>query len=351
MRHAKLFTCMYGSKLYGTSTPTSDVDLKHIVLPDLGDLLCGRPVKNVAHHTNNERNVRNTQDDVDEEFIPIQVFARDFMKGQTYALELAFGLAGDHASQTFPDHHRAPRFLKMMRELKARFLTSNIKAMMGYAVNQANIYSFKGERVNVINEMIRALEAADKVHGLDKLGDTFAINNGLEIEFNGIAKAYPKYFQLTEYDTTGQGAMAPCAVLCQKVMPYSNTVRHTLGIVQRLLGKYGARAHEASADNVDWKAMMHALRIVDEGLELLRDKTITLPFSPGIVKFYLSVKRGEVPLESVKTELAQKLDALKALEASSTLPTSAELEDDFNLWLEDWMYKLYKEDFPLWAAG
>jgi hypothetical protein len=30
----KLFSCRYGSHLYGTNTPESDIDLKHVVLPD-----------------------------------------------------------------------------------------------------------------------------------------------------------------------------------------------------------------------------------------------------------------------------------------------------------------------------
>ena len=37
----KLFTCQYGSRLYGTQTPTSDLDLKHVFLPALNDLLVG----------------------------------------------------------------------------------------------------------------------------------------------------------------------------------------------------------------------------------------------------------------------------------------------------------------------
>lgn len=361
MKHSKLFTCMYGSKLYGTSTPTSDVDLKHVVLPMLGALLVGKPVKNVAYHTNNEVNVRNTQDDVDEEFIPVQVFARDFMKGQTYALELAFAVDGNHAGQQFytqEDPLAEELFKHFVRELKEKFLTSNIKAMMGYVVNQANIYSLKGERLNLLNELetlfkgMYAPGTQDFGFSLTKIEHIFAdayqddgrsdtsLAKTFVNEAIALSKKYPKYFKISKYDI-GDGQMKPCFIVNEKVFPHTNTIGHSLGVLETMMSKYGTRAEQAREANVDWKAMMHALRIVDEGLELLRDRKITLPFSSDQVKFYLSVKRGEVPIEQVKAELDQKLTALKALEASSTLPTSADLEEDFALWLEEWMFKFY----------
>ena len=48
----KLFSTLYGSRLYGTQTPTSDLDLKHIVLPPLDRLLLGRGVENKVKKTN-----------------------------------------------------------------------------------------------------------------------------------------------------------------------------------------------------------------------------------------------------------------------------------------------------------
>lgn len=87
-----LFKTRYGSWLYGTNTPTSDLDYKHIVLPYLDDLLVGKRVKNEVEKTNTEKNTRNSAEDVDNEYIPLQVFAHDFLGGQTYALELAFAV-------------------------------------------------------------------------------------------------------------------------------------------------------------------------------------------------------------------------------------------------------------------
>src|ERR1035438_5626454 len=127
----KLFTTQYGSKLYGTNTPSSDVDLKHVILPNLNDLLVGKKVQNIVKKTNTEKNTRNSSEDVDEEFIPVQVFAHDFLDGQTYALELAYAVEFTEAGQILHD----PLFRGFCRELRNQFLTSNMSALIGYSVN------------------------------------------------------------------------------------------------------------------------------------------------------------------------------------------------------------------------
>lgn len=351
-----LFSCLYGSRLYGTSTPTSDLDWKHIVLPPLDSLLLGNGVKNKDKKTNTEKNARNTQDDVDETFIPIQAFARDYYAGQTYALELAWAMEGDHAKQTFgiigdtdalrwysvTGDTKHLYFYQFVRELREKFLTSNIKAMMGYAVNQASLYSFKGERLNVVREAAMIFAHADEYYKEDglQLKDFLGAPKFAGL-FADLAAKYPKYFRIQDYDI-GAGVMKPCYYILEKCLPHTNTIKHTMDVLDTLIKKYGTRANEASADNVDWKAMMHALRICNQGVKLLETGRISFPFEQAYVDKLLSIKRGEVPLEVVTTELNQKLDKLKELEVSSTLtPASPERRADLDLWLAAWMRRFY----------
>jgi hypothetical protein len=255
----KLFTCLYGSRLYGTNTPTSDRDIKHIVLPSLDSLLLAKhKVANKVHKTNKVEHTKNTQDDVDEEFIPLQIFARDFMMGQTYALELAFAVDSDHAEQEvftlgtedealswyFASNDRKHlAFFQFVRELKEQFLTSNIKAMMGYVVNQASLYSFKGERLNAVKEFMALLKheevRSEMSIQLLMLDDT--INEPFVKGTKELAMKYPKYFQIKDYDI-GDGRMRPSFSLLEKTVPWTSTVGHTLGVVSKLAGKYGDRA-------------------------------------------------------------------------------------------------------------
>ena len=348
----KLFSCLYGSRLYGTQTPTSDLDLKHIYLPSLDDMLLGKQLANKVKKTNTAKNTRNGADDVDEEFLPVQVFARDFMMGQTYALELAFAIEGTHADQKFyvyptlgDEDHRWYQatgdlkhlpFYQFVRELRERFLTSNIKALVGYAVNQASLYSFKGERLNAVREVLEVLKE------LELAGETVRLGYHAEDGRWGLlARKYPKYFKQTEYDI-GDGQMRPCFVLLEKTLPFTNDLRMSVKVVKNLADKYGSRADAASADNVDWKATMHALRIVNEGTQLLTEKRLVFPFDQAYVDRLLAIKRGEVSLDEVKAELDEKLEVLKTLEQTTDLPpTSRELTEEFETWLAGWMRRFY----------
>lgn len=364
----KLFSCLYGSGLYGTRTPTSDRDIKHIVLPALGHLLLGKKVENKVKKTNKLENTRNGADDVDEEFIPVQVFARDFFMGQTYAIELAFAIDSHEAEQTFYYDHLSNDeviFTRFVHELRTKFLTSNIKAMMGYVVNQASLYSFKGERLNAVRDVLAMLDRSLHPYQTDeqhvKLSEV-SINphysafsdehaslkptlshadEMISIGFNELLKKHPKYFRYELYDI-GNGEMRPCFKLLEKTLPWTSTVHHTLGVVSALKAKYGDRAAAATEHNVDWKATMHAVRIVDEGLRLLKDHKLEFPLPKDEVARLLAMKRGELPIEPIKEELSLKLDQLKELEKSTTLPSiTPELTTKFEEWLEAWMFSFY----------
>ena len=239
-----------------------------------------------------------------------------------------------------------------MRELRAQFLTSNIKSMMGYAVNQANLYSFKGERLTVAKEFLEALSEATSVPQTDgqrytledarsvsgEEGDPFFMFNDA---VNALKVKHPKYFREETYDIGG-GRMRPCFVLLEKTFPFTSKVDHAVEVAKALVDKYGSRAAAASETNVDWKATMHALRIVDQGLKLLTTRSLQFPFDPDYVEKLLKVKRGEVPIDEVRDELSSKLEMLKELEQTTTLKPASELSEDFETWLRDWMRTFYK---------
>lgn len=328
----KLFTCFYGSRLYGTQTPTSDLDIKHIYLPDLSDLLLCKEVKNKVKKTNTEKNTKNGAEDVDEEFIPLQVFARDFFHGQTYALELAFSVEGTHAGQQIHDQ----RFVNFVIDLREQFLTSNIRSMMGYVVNQVSMYSFKGERLNAVNDVLKIFKEISLVDGEARLSD-----HAEDSRWSGLATKYPKYFQIATYDI-GTGVMKPCFKLLEKTLPHTDSVDHAIMVVNALKNKYGARAEAASETNVDWKATMHAIRILHEGVLLLSERKLQFPFAPCVVDFFLKIKRGEVNIDEIKLQLNAQLDLLKVLEQNTLLPKhSPELNQKFEEFMSKALFDFY----------
>lgn len=378
----KLFSTLYGSYLYGTNTPTSDLDRKVLVLPSLDDLLLAKKVVNKVKRTGEHDGTDKSQV-VDEEYIPLQVFARDFLEGQTYALELAHAVPlarrasyakpptpaqarvepypflesdaslGDlknpnHAEQTFYVPEAADMLPEMVAQLRQAFLTKNMKALMGYAVHQASLYSVKGERLNALNAVTdavrltsrRLFEHDKRYEGVTFDGSKLRLGE-LQSTLAVVAARYPKYVKVTEYNVGNK--MAPCMVLLEKTFPFTDTVAHVEGRLKALLETYGERANAARADEVDWKATMHALRVLEEGITLLKTGALSFPYPARQVKQYLEVKQGKVAYPKVVERLTERLEELKRLEEQSQLPQlTEELREKFNAWLAAWMRRFYR---------
>ena len=137
----RMYTTIYGSKLYGTSTPTSDTDYKSIVKPDIDHLLIAQPI-GIVSLGGAAKGEKNTADDCDDSLIPIQIFCQDFIKGQTYAIEVAFSVP-EVITPDMVISSDSAFVMKKLVEMRSRFLTSNVNAMVGYAKSQAMLYSNK----------------------------------------------------------------------------------------------------------------------------------------------------------------------------------------------------------------
>jgi hypothetical protein len=335
-----LFSTRYGSHLYGTSVEgVSDLDYKYIVLPSLQDLILGKVPKNKVKKTNKIENTKNSAEDVDEEFIPLHVFAKDVLEGQTYALELVWAVEYDNAKQTICH----PKFLEFCRELRSKYMTKNMGPMVGYAMNQANLYSAKGERLNAAEALKAALIEGTKLAPLeDKMSiiwdEIVQLVMPLSIQF-------PKYIQITEYSINPEGDMRPCLRVLEKTLPSTASFETNIATVQATINKYGARAKAAQEDEIDWKATAHALRIIYEGISLLSNKGLSFPMGKEYVDYFLDIKAGRIDHKLVMEEISTKMDELKFIQLHSSLPEKTfELETDMMYnWLYPWLLKFYND--------
>lgn len=338
----KLATVPYGSRLYGTFDEKSDWDWKHIVLPDFEDMLIGAPVKNVFYCSSSDK-VKNTSDDTDTEIIPIHTLCKDFFAGQTYAIEVVFGILqrSKIAGLVVYDD----RIINIAESLVDRFLTANIQAMVGYAYHQSQLYSDKGDRLAKLHEFHALIGKAIEMGAVtddDKLSvvmdlifddahatmniidgqmlfmeDTFDHNQIKQRNFNLLGKRYPENITILEA---------------------GKRVRSTIS-------KYGARANAAMvAEGKDWKAISHAVRITQEALDVLNRQYVVLPFKQSDVEFLKAIKYGNVEWAEVQKILVDNIDQIALDQKTSTLPVANDtLKEEFDLWFRTTIYKLYMD--------
>ena len=310
----KLYTSVFGSYLYGTYTDKSDKDYKTVYLPALEDLVMGNSVKNIQQSTASSKN-RNSVDDIDHEYIPLQVFLSDFVAGQSYALEIAFScISKEHTSKEV----FSVQFEALCWVLTDRYLTSNISALMGYINSQAIKYGVKGQRLEAAEQLYELLNG---FNDFDKIANVKS----------AIDKLNNKYIFNTTYVDGSKENHAPCVSALEKIYPDTISVSEAKARTSALVKTYGHRAVKAKdMDGHDWKALSHAVRIGAEIIELLANNTLQLPLRKEDSDFIREIKEGKLSFETVHAKLAEQLDMIDELQKNCTLPTKNEIEDEFN---------------------
>ena len=340
-----LYSTLFGSHLFGTARPDSDTDRKHVILPDIEGLLMGKRIANRVENTNQEERIKNGKDDVDVEFVPLQIFARDFMQGQPYALEIAFSIDGTHAEQTHFDEQgltlqpgASSLFKDFVAKLKNSFLTCGIGKILGMAANQAYVYSAKGSRLAAAQAAVELFASAPA--GL-RIRDALLLPD-FAVQAAKLEDLYPEDFR-REMKANGGGKQAESFFLLEeKTVHFTVNLSHGLLVARALSQRYGKRAEEASKKAGDWKANMHAVRVLDEGLDLLTLGRIELPTPSARAHRLLEIREGLYAMDTIRAELDTKILRINELEALSSLPRQTpEFTARFEVWLQDWMLRFY----------
>jgi hypothetical protein len=298
----------FGSHLYGTATPQSDLDIKAVHLPRPADILLQRVKGVVSTKTKADERAKNTADDVDFETFALQRYLELAADGQTVALDMLF--APDFAMMEEPS--------PLWREVQAnrhRLLTRRYASFMGYCRAQANKYGIKGSRVAASRKALGMLAG-----GLECFGTTARLSELTE----EIEAATPATEHMSIFDQTLlNGAVVRHWEVCGRKMPYTATIKSAHAIMKRLVDEYGARALAAEQQQgVDWKAVSHAVRIGRQAIEVLTVGYVEFPRRDAA--HLLAIKTGQLPFKQVSEEIDQLLVEMEAAALASELPEAAD---------------------------
>lgn len=309
MQPAKtLVRIRHGSHLYGTNTPTSDLDYKGVFLPAGRDILLQRVPKVIDKGTGNQH-VKNTKDDVDDQSFPLQKFLHMVTTGDTVGTELLFA----------PDEfivEMAPEW-EMIRANKHLFLNKQCKGFVGYCQRQAAKYGIKGSRMAACRDIVSLLETV-----VDEWGPQTKLEAAAGLLHSFCARH--EFSEIVNIPSQTGKEMLHLDVVDRKV-PFTNTVKAALEIYSKVYENYGQRTR-AAMDNqgIDWKAVSHALRVAGQAKELLLTGHITFPRPDAA--FLLQVKRGELDYNDVAPILERMVEEVDEASKASTLPGKSDQE-------------------------
>lgn len=338
------FEVTYGSKLYGTSTPTSDTDLKVVYIPELGRMLLGKKADIYKERFDAEGNrigdgFTMPDNGTEVEYFPVQRFVADFVAGQTYAIEIAFA----HIANGPPEHgilytstYPAYAFVK---EMVDKFANASVYSMVGFAMKQTFDYVRRGER---LNDAKKVLDAINEVSALVGTPDEARLDWILDDEL-----VLDHIAHLADLKTSVQnGGNKPQRSLELNGRSYlqSTTLSHLRLQVEKIIKQFGDRTNAAAETDVDYKSLSHAVRVYQQAIELLDTGVITFP-RPN-AEFLLSVKQGNEDLESVKTLLMQLDDEVQLKMKTTTIRQKTdELVKESEAWLMGQLRTIYNVDW------
>jgi hypothetical protein len=314
----------FGSHLYGTSTPESDVDFKEIYVPHARDILTGNVKEHMSKNTNNTSS-KNTKDDVDHELYSLKYFFKLAADGETVALDML------HTPQSLVVKSDLPDVWKYIQDNRSRFYTTNMKSYLGYVRKQASKYGVKGSRLAVLRQALKRS---------NEWGQYF--DNGAVIRLSHMKNVLPvgEFASWVETENEKTGKQTFYNLLDRKFQD-TLTNKEFNAILVKLEENYGERARKAEAnEGIDWKALSHACR---GGLQLLEIyKTGDLVYPLQDAPFILDVKLGKHTFKTVQEFLEDIVDQVEhASEQASK--NGMQQKVDMSFW-DDFLEQVYLEN-------
>ena len=309
----------FGSSLYGTRLPTSDQDFKGIFIPRLEDLLLQKSVRtSYQENTKLDKKAKNTNEDQDMEWVTLHAFIRLCSEGQNLALDLLFT-----PPELWKSHD--PLWTSLLKE-RPKLLCRKIQAIVGYTKQQAAKYGIKGSRLAAVRHVLEVLKKYPKEAKLNEVDQ-----DKFQAELSG-------HSQIAFVYCRGPGSLEEKHLeVCNRKVPMHARFKYAVEVFQKIYDEYGHRARQAEInEGLDWKALMHAIRVAEQAKELLKTGFITFPRPEK--DLLIEIRKGNLPFDQVAQMIENGLEEIEALSQTSTLPE----EIDKEYW-DSWLVQVYGE--------
>jgi len=295
---------LFGSHLYGLSTPDSDTDYKTVIMPTRKQILLQKADFVIKKSTGNA-NAKNTSADVDDDSISLMRFIRLAAKGDTAAIDMLHAPTSALIETSF--------IWGDIVKNRSMFYTKSMKSYTKYVRDQAGKYGVKGSKLAVIEDILNKVKAVDNGMGNKRVGD---FKSGWPIS----------EYSYMETITDKKGRAQDFYVVAGRKFQLTLKIGVFHIAIQHIYDEYGARAQAAkNNDGVDWKAVSHALRAGYQAKYIYKDGGFSYPLPE--TDFLLQVKLGKLDyLTVVQPALEALVDEVAELAAASEYPDEVNRE-------------------------
>ena len=321
-----VFNGIFGSTLYGTNTPESDVDYKAIFIPSAKDIILGNGKVSYSENTS-ASDVKNTADDVDREFYSLQYFLNMAFKGETITIDMIHTPSELNLEKSNSGkEHYVWNFIK---ENRSKFYTSDMRAYIGYVKKQAAKYGIKGTRLAALRQVME--------HVIN-INDFYEDGDGKEVPtkiLHHLSSLPLNEFVFFDKDDKGNEYYTVLGRKYQKNMK----IKEFKGKIQKIWDEYGDRARKAEEnDGIDWKALSHAYRGGVQLLEIYEKGDLIYPLKDAnLIK---DIKLGKIEFSTFQEMLE---DVVSDVDKACVIARKNGMRDkvDVDFW-NNFLYYVYK---------
>ena len=308
--HTLLYLTLFGSHLYGTATESSDIDLKGIYLPNKEQMLLGKYKKSLNVSSGNNDS-KNTKDDFDIELWSLQHFLNVLLPlGDVTAMDVFF--SSTHAKCMLYHYNGIFHIFNNPSKL-IEFQDEKNFGYIDYISRQAKKYGIKGSRVAIILSLIKELE--DKFALAEPIEDDDVVGSvRLEeavpylLKYQDDSHFYPEVI-------TNKDVEQKHLYVCGFHHHYRIKLRMFYNWLIDFYNKFGERAKLAEKNQgIDWKAISHAYRCIQQMKDLLLDGIVKFPLTDRVM--VSNIKQGYMTWKEAEYMLQFGLDELDKLKVN-----------------------------------
>jgi predicted nucleotidyltransferase len=298
-----IYLTEFGSKLYGTNTENSDLDIKGIFIPCVQQVLLKKD-KNRFSFDSNKTNNSNTKDDMDFELISIYKFFDLLIKGETTALDILFSMFSNKKLYCLNS------YINHIKDNYNIFLSTNMHSFKGYAISQTMKYHQTGNRLKEISSFMSEVSNFD-----DNLSVSYYYDKITQII------KHNKYTFISQESPNGDNKKY--IRVFGKYFIVNMKVSELKDKLDSILSRYGNRTKNILSGS-DFKAVSHSYRVLCELEELLVEGKITFPLKEAsLIK---EIKRGKFDTINIVNILENKLNKCIELEKDTILPKNPDIQ-------------------------
>lgn len=299
-----LYKIKSGSHLYGLNTEKSDIDYSGVYIEDelydYMDVFKNKDELDLSFKCKQE-NGKNVKDAIDEKYFHITKFIKLLTENNPNIVEMLF----------CPEDcilYIDPVFKKYFIDNGKMFISKKIiNKFIGYAISQEQKSYTKSKNYLVLDRFRTVLNNINKSFVIADIIDD-AFKRAFENVYTIVIK---KHSKTNIEQVLNIGDMQ---------FPSGVTVEEAIKRIDLRFRNASHRIDGMLINKYEPKFMSHTIRLLDEGIQLLKTGKIELPFTGDTKQLIMDIKNGNTPVEKIPNIVNHYKDMLQSCEKETILP-------------------------------